>query len=730
VKSEFSKSSLTAGATIFFSNVCLMILEIVAGRLAARYIGASLYTWTSVIGVVLGGITLGYYLGGRLADRFASREVLGWLFAGSSISCVAVVAINNPVGEWTLLWRLEMSIRVLAHISVVFLIPTILIGAVSPVTVKTALEEARHKGRTVGRMYALGAAGSIMGTFLAGFWLIAAIGSVNTVWVVSTMMLLGAVVYLPKPLVKYSLAGVVGFVIAVGTVPTVWAEHLGAALGLRQIREPDILYETESQYGYIAVRQVSKQPDERQFIQDNMENHSRLIMGDIRDFQLFYSRMYAAVTHRAAGDKEKFNVLSIGGGGYVFPRYIQDVWPGSHVDVVEIDPSVTEAATRAFGLKADTPIQTINLDGRNYVDGLLERKRRGEKTPEYDFVYMDAFNDMSVPFQLVTKQFNEKIFDITAADGVYMVNTIDMLDSSRFISSFVYTISRTFPYVYVTGKLVPGYLPNNFVVIASKRPVNLEGLSKEEFFKKSAVKVFDNEEVTAIIEKAGRINIDDDYAPTENLMAPTVRQSAAIQIAKKYIEQAKELSDAGETDKAISKCRQAIRASPAWMVKGYYEMGKILANHNRYAEAAEALRSALEGTTPEDGGVFTSLLHYFLGVTLKKLGDRGDALAEFDNAIELLNAELESTGGTSEIYSHLGQVYAVKGDMKEATEFFEQALKEEPNNINNHITLIRALMFQKRYGEAKQQLQKSVDYMQSNGRNKDTEQLEKLIIDY
>ena len=94
-------------------------------------------------------------------------------------------------------------------------------------------------------------------------------------------------------------------------------------------------------------------------------------MDDITDLQYPYEIIYAALTHRFSRGKDRLSTLTIGGGGYVFPRYIEKIWPGSRIDVVEIDPGVTEAAMRAFGLKRDTPIRTISLDGRNYVDELL-----------------------------------------------------------------------------------------------------------------------------------------------------------------------------------------------------------------------------------------------------------------------------------------------------------------------------------------------------------------------
>jgi len=576
-------SSVVPGATIFFASVCVMMMEIVPGRLAARHIGSSLYTWTAVIGVILGGITLGYYLGGRLADSFATRKTMGLLLAASSGACIAAIILNNLMGEWTFLWRMEMAQRVLCHIAIVFFIPSTLMGAVSPLAVKMALESRQDSGRTVGRMYALGAAGSILGTFLAGFWLIGTIGTINTLWVTAGILLVIALIYPPRAVWMYMYAVTVVFLAAAGTINLKQAQYLGSAMSLRQPREPDMLYETESQYSYVAVHQLSKQPDERQFVQDNMKSHSQIIMGKIRDLRFFYVRVYGAVTRRAAAGKEKLCTLSIGGGGYVFPRYILDLWPGSSVDVAEIDPAVTEAAIQAFGLPRDTPVRTINLDGRNYVDELLEKKRLCEQIPQYDFVYMDAFNDLSVPFQLVTRQFNEKVFDILATDGVYLTNIIDMREGSKVVASFVATVKETFPYVYLVTRSVSYDLPVNFIVIAGKRPINLENINTEENLSDAQLVIRNKNDLTAFEKKADWIVLDDDYVPVENFMAPVVRAVSAISIADKYITQAEQLSLAGQKEEAVNKYRMAMRICPAFSARASNSISLITTNREKPA---------------------------------------------------------------------------------------------------------------------------------------------------
>jgi len=176
-KSRGFSSILVPTATVFISSFCIMVLELVASRLIARHLGSSLYTWTAVIGVVLAGITIGNYLGGRIADRFQAKKALAVLFVISSAACVVTVILNNIVGGWTWLWNLSWPARTFIHVSLVFLLPSVLLGTISPVVAKMALDQGLATGRTVGDIYAWGAAGSIAGTFAAGYYLIATMGN-------------------------------------------------------------------------------------------------------------------------------------------------------------------------------------------------------------------------------------------------------------------------------------------------------------------------------------------------------------------------------------------------------------------------------------------------------------------------------------------------------------------------------------------------------------------------
>ncbi|MCJ7638275.1 MAG: fused MFS/spermidine synthase, partial [Euryarchaeota archaeon] len=245
-----------------------MVLELVAGRLIARHLGSSLYTWTSVIGVVLAGITIGNYFGGRIADRFPTRKALAVLFGISSAACVVTVVSNNIVGEWILLWQLSWPLRVFSHVCLVFLLPSVLLGTISPVVAKMALDQGLATGRTIGDIYAWGAAGSIAGTFLAGFYLITTLGTVAIIWIVGAALLLLAILYWTRLWVLYLWAAIFIALMAMGMAPAEWAKSKGSSLGLREQHNPDIVYKDESQYCYIYVRQSRNNPNKRFFHQD------------------------------------------------------------------------------------------------------------------------------------------------------------------------------------------------------------------------------------------------------------------------------------------------------------------------------------------------------------------------------------------------------------------------------------------------------------------------------
>src|SRR3954451_9993004 len=196
-------------ALAFFSSLCIMILELVASRLVARHVGASLVVWTSVIGIMLGGICLGNVLGGRLADRVDPRRALGPLFALGAALTLGSLWMNAVVGLTPGLDSLSWNLRTVLVVSLDFLVPATVLGMIGPVVAKMAVEQARRSGSAIGDVYFWGAVGSIAGTFLAGFVLMYLVPISTIVTLVA-----GALALLAALLIGGPVGTVIGLVTA------------------------------------------------------------------------------------------------------------------------------------------------------------------------------------------------------------------------------------------------------------------------------------------------------------------------------------------------------------------------------------------------------------------------------------------------------------------------------------------------------------------------------------
>jgi tetratricopeptide (TPR) repeat protein len=589
-----------------------------------------------------------------------------------------------------------------------------------------ALEQGLPTGRTVGDIYAWGAAGSIAGTFATGYYLIAVMGTTAIIWVVGGVLLLLAICYWARLWVLYVWAAIFIALLVLGTVRAGWAKDAGAGMALREKADTDVIYEDESQYCYIAVERISENPDRRAFMQDKLK-HSDIVMGDILDLQYSYSQIQAAVTHRLSRDRDKLSVLVIGGGGYVFPRYVKHVWPGSRVDVVEIDPGVTEAAMRAFGLERDSTINTFTMDARNYVNQLLEKARAGGQGVQYDFIFEDALNDYSVPYQLTTKEFNDKIARILTDRGVYMIELIDIYDSGLFVGVFVNTLEQTFDYVYVVAENEPRSARITFVVIAATQEINLENLAAEEPVRNLDLWVLSDSEIDELRQKAGRIVLTDDYAPVENLLAPVVLASARDLLAEEYLAQAERLKAKEQWDECILKFEDVISVDPGLSIQACNEIGMIEAGRGRLTEAIEAFKSALEYNEKAEVRQSMSNINYNIGIALQRLDDNKQAVTYLRNAIRGYREDFAKEPDSAKIAARLGNALATVGNFTEAAEYFRQAVNLDPLDIGNHSMLAQVLSIQGHYDEAIAELQKAIAFMSQTGNEEAAGRLRKLL---
>lgn len=710
--------------TVFFSNACIMIMELVAGRLIAKHLGSSLYTWTSIIGVVLAGISVGNYIGGRVADKYKPRKALGVLFGLSSFACATIIILNNMVGEWVFLWHLSWPVRVFSHVIIVFLLPSTLLGTMSPVVAKMALETGLPTGRTVGDIYACGTAGSIIGTFLAGFFLIAAMGTESILWAISGALLLIAILYWAKFYVLYIWAVILIVLSFFALSPQAKAETVGASLKLREQPDPSILYKAETEYCYVAVKQTSENPDRRMFIQDKLK-HSEIEMDDLDNLMYFYTHIYASITHGLRPEAKPLTAMVIGGGGYVYPRYMEKHWPGSQIDVVEIDAGVTEAAHAAFGLPRDTTIRSHTLDARNFVDGLLLQEQQGKSVPKYDFIYEDAINDYSVPYQLVTQEFNEKIVKILKPDGVYLVNLIEVYNSGLFLGSMIHTLEKTFPYVYVLTEYAPHSIRNTFVVAASFQELDLQGIIGQ-YSRGEEIWYLNSSELDGLKQRAHYGVMTDDYVPVENMLAPVVQRTSRDFLSVKFKNEAQELKQQNKFNESIEKYLEMIQIEPTMSILGYNEIGIMLAQQNKPEEAIAYFLKAVEYNQNADTKINLASIHLNIALLLRETNNE-QALFHFQQAADGYKKELVKDEKSIKNTLLLANTLREMGNTKEAIIYFTKAVDLNPYDVQQHITLAQAYESVNEFDSAIAALKKAIGFFEYINESSRAEPMRKYL---
>lgn len=566
----------------------------------------------------------------------------------------------------------------------------------------------------------MGAAGSIIGTFAAGYYLIAAMGTISIIWAIGGAMILMSLLYTAKFRISRVCAIFFLCALLMGVSRWEWTQKTGVKLGLRKQNDPAVIYEDETQYCYVSIKTVEGPPEQKLFVQDQLI-HSAITDNNVSTLEYSYEQIMAAVTHRFSKGKNKPSFLILGGGGYVLPRYLEKFWPGSVVDVVEIDPGVTEAAHKAFNLERATTINTISLDARNYIDELTEQLQSGKKTKKYDFIYEDALDHYAIPYQLTTLEFNKKISQILNDDGIYMVELIDIFDSGLFLGAFVNTIRQAFPFVSIISEYDVGTGDRNtFVVIAAKHKLNLQNVCEGRCQSKKIWYLNDSDMAKAR-EKAKRRILTDDYAPVENLITPVVREcatEAAVMYkkrkAREFAKEAENLAWSGNLDKTLAKLEQLVAADPAVSVRAYQTMALIFADSGRAKEALEIYKTAINRYDKNEFKNEMTELRYNFGMLLNKSGRTNEAREQFGIASAGYRNILAENSASINPYMQLGNMAAEIGDFTEAAKYFQEAVRLKPGDLDNNFNLIMALEAQGNFDAAIAAAKNAAGYMLDN----------------
>ena len=484
---------------VFISSGCIMILELVAGRMIAPHVGSSLYTWTGVIGVVLAGIMLGNYLGGRLADRWASLRLLGIVYMLAALSCLVILAIDRMQRLTPPDWSIVIEIVVLT--AAMFFVPCTILGMISPIVAKLAVSDLAKTGSTVGKIYAAGAFGSIIGTFATGFFLISWFGTYTIVLSVALVLAAFGILFLLGARVE---AVLVALIVIVGgwRIATNQGWLQGACV-------------RETNYYCIKIYDEDKNGElVRQLVLDHLV-HSFVALNNPRHLEYGYEKVYAEIAQYRASYDDHLSVLMIGGGGYTFARYVDVVYPGSDMHVIEIDPGVTQFAYEQLALPREANVVTFNEDARLFMARSPNKK--------YDLILGDAFNHYSVPYHLTTKEFNDRVKAWLADDGLYAINIIDG-PYGDFARASIYTMRQTFKHVYVIQGNADWRKATRsfFVLIGTDAMIDTTTLAQFDAGDGDALwarLLASDEEITKMLTEATPVLLTDQYAPVDQMLA-------------------------------------------------------------------------------------------------------------------------------------------------------------------------------------------------------------------
>jgi predicted membrane-bound spermidine synthase len=505
-------NSLKPYLIVFVVSGCVLITEIVAGRILAPFIGVSVYTWTSIIGIVLAGISVGNYLGGRVADRFPSQFTLGIILLLGGLSTLAVLPLINLVAG--AVDGMPIIARIVLLTGLLFLPPSLILSMTTLVVIRLHIKDVARAGNVVGKLYAVSTAGSILGTFLTGFLLIQWMGTRPILLTVSIVLVVLALATGNLWRIRSRRVGMAGLMLLAGFVGVLSLGFASKSLETGCLRESNCFCIK------IKEDEIDGHPI-RILILDQLL-HSHVALDDPQFLVYGYEKVMADLATHLARREPDMRTLFIGGGGYTLPRFIEEAYPLSTVEVIEIDPQVTEVAFDYLGLRRDTRVLSYNKDARMAVPEL--------KGGTYDLVVTDAFNDVSVPYHLTTREFNEQVSALLTPDGMYMANVVDKLHSGRFLRAYVNTLRQTFPYVYLLTDDDSWDFDERYayVVVGVRQPLSITDVRLSNVAEGRGAGTTDfmpfGDFLNWLVEEE-TVVLTDGFAPVDNMLAPLYLES-------------------------------------------------------------------------------------------------------------------------------------------------------------------------------------------------------------
>ena len=450
---------------VFTGGFASIGVELAASRLLAPFFGSSTFIWASLIGFTLAFLSLGYFLGGRLADRRPEPVVLYAVTAIAAVAIGTIPFVARPLltGSLEAFRELDAGAFYGSLVGTLLLLapPVTLLGFISPFAIRLQLTDVASAGKTAGSLYALSTIGSISGSFIPVLVLIPLIGTAATFIALSLALLVPAVAGLVAIRAR-SVALAAG--LAAFTVP---ALALAAPAGVRPPDRGILLDERESAYNYIQV--VDEDGRRSLILNDGHAVHSvydpdELLTGGPWDYFMVAPLMVegaaSAATSRMPAPRD---VLLIGLAGGTVARQLTAAYGPVPITGVEIDPEINDVAREYFALDELENVDVIVADGRYAL-------RTSDAT--FDVIGVDAYRQPYIPFQLASREFFQDVSAHLRPDGVAVVNAGRTRTDFRLVEALGATMLDVFPYVVAMD--VDRY--TNTILVGSQSPLSADAL--------------------------------------------------------------------------------------------------------------------------------------------------------------------------------------------------------------------------------------------------------------
>jgi predicted membrane-bound spermidine synthase len=463
---KFGKLELIA----FVSGFSLMAFELIGARMLAPTIGSSTYVWTSVIGVIIAALSVGYFVGGKVADIRGRAGDVALLCLAGAFAIGSMLLLFDGIMEWVVQLSPDLRLRGVFASLLLFAPASLVLGMLSPYLVKLKVTSLLISGQSVAALSASNSIGGIVGTFITGFVVFSYMGSREAL-VVLVLLMLGAS-WLVRPKEGWrlrALFSLVAFFIVV--VP------LGYKTDSIRIDTPSSHYEIRTGY-----RHENKAQPIRYLTTGPGGAQSGIYTNQPNELPFWYTRQIVKTVAQAP---DKQNILVLGGGAFTIPEYLARHYPKSSIDVVEIDPSLKEIAKKYFDYQPLENIQAIDGDARTYINTVAKH---------YNVVIVDVYSDVSVPFSLLTKEYASKLGSVITNNGLVIINAIaaETGPCAELLQGIDATYRAVGPYATITrensaqkgeqGNLVLTYSKKNQFLSGSLLLNSLGGTSYSDDF--------------------------------------------------------------------------------------------------------------------------------------------------------------------------------------------------------------------------------------------------------